>query len=102
MKLSRGVARFNKRVTNRIQGLYAWLIPPWVIILHRGRRSGRQYRTPILAFRRGRTLVVALVYGEESDWLRNVRDVGGRVIRVGAHTVGWQRSSRSSSSTKED
>jgi hypothetical protein len=25
MKLSRGVARFNKRVTNRIQGLYAWL-----------------------------------------------------------------------------
>jgi hypothetical protein len=29
MKMSRGVARFNKRVTNRIQGLYAWLIPPW-------------------------------------------------------------------------
>ena len=83
MKLSRGVARFNKRVTNRIQGLYAWLIPPWAIILHRGRRSGRQYRTPVLAFRRGRTLVVALVYGDESDWLRNVRDAGGRVIRAG-------------------
>jgi hypothetical protein len=29
MKLSRGAARFNKRVTNRIQGLYAWLLPPW-------------------------------------------------------------------------
>ena len=83
MKLSRGVARFNKRVTNRIQRLYAWLIPPWAIVIHRGRRSGRQYRTPILAFRRGRTLVVALVYGEEADWLRNVRDVGGRVIRAG-------------------
>ena len=83
MKLSRGVARFNKRVTNRIQALYAWLIPPWAIILHRGRRSGHQYRTPILAFRRGRTLVVALVYGEESDWLRNAREVGGRVIRAG-------------------
>jgi deazaflavin-dependent oxidoreductase (nitroreductase family) len=83
VKLSRGVARFNKRVTNRIQGLYAWLIPPWAIVLHRGRRSGHQYRTPILAFRRGRTLVVALVYGEESDWLRNVREVGGRVIRAG-------------------
>ena len=27
MKLSRGVARFNKRVTNRIQGVYAWLVP---------------------------------------------------------------------------
>jgi len=45
MKLSRGVARFNKRVTKRIQGLYAWLVPPWAVILHRGRRSARSART---------------------------------------------------------
>jgi deazaflavin-dependent oxidoreductase (nitroreductase family) len=83
MKLSRRAARFNKRVTNRIQGLYAWLIPPWAVILHRGRRSGRQYRTPLFAFRRGRTLVIALLYGEESDWLRNLRAGGGHVIRAG-------------------
>jgi deazaflavin-dependent oxidoreductase (nitroreductase family) len=82
MKLSRGVARFNKRVTNRIQGLYAWLVPPWAVILHRGRRSGRQYRTPLFAFRRGRTLVIALLYGEESEWLRNLH-AGGHVIRAG-------------------
>ena len=83
MKLSRGVARFNKRVTNRIQGLYAWLVPPWAVIVHRGRRSGREYRTPLFAFRRGRTLVIALLYGEESDWLRNLRPEGGHVIRAG-------------------
>lgn len=83
MKLSRGVARFNKRVTNRIQGLYAWLVPPWAVIVHRGRRSGRQYRTPLFAFRRGRTLVIALLYGEESEWLRNLRAGGGHVIRAG-------------------
>src|SRR5262249_14913415 len=83
MKLSRGVARFNKRVTKRIQGLYAWLVPPWAVILHRGRRSGRQYRTPLFAFRRGRILVIALLYGEESEWLRNLRAGGGHVIRGG-------------------
>jgi len=83
MKLSRGVARFNKRVTNRIQGLYAWLLPPWAVVLHRGRRSGRRYRTPLFAFRRGRTLVIALLYGQESDWLRNLRAGGGQVIRAG-------------------
>ena len=84
MKLSRGVARFNKRVTNRIQGLYAWLVPPWAVTLHRGRRSGRQYRTPLFAFRRSRTLVIALLYGEESEWLRNLRaGSGGHVIRAG-------------------
>ncbi len=89
MKLSRGVARFNKRVTNRIQGVYAWLLPPWAVILHRGRRSGRLYRTPLFAFRRDRTLVIALLYGSESDWLRNLRAGGGQVIRAGrTFTVG--------------
>jgi deazaflavin-dependent oxidoreductase (nitroreductase family) len=83
MKLSRGVARFNRRVTNRIQGLYAWLVPPWAVILHRGRRSGRRYRTPLFAFRRGRTLVIAVLYGQESDWLRNLRAGGGHVVRAG-------------------
>jgi deazaflavin-dependent oxidoreductase (nitroreductase family) len=73
MKLSRGAARFNRLVTNRIQGLYAWLLPPWAVILHRGRRSGRHYRTPLFGFRRDRILVIALLYGQESDWLRNLR-----------------------------
>ena len=83
MTFSRGLARFNKRVTNRIQGIYAWLVPPWAVILHRGRRSGRAYRTPLLAFRRERKLVVALLYGTESDWLRNLRAGGGQVVRKG-------------------
>lgn len=84
MKLSRRVARFNKVVTNRLQRVYAWLVPPWAVIVHRGRRSGRRYRTPVLAFRQERTLVIALLYGEESDWLRNLQAAGGgRVVRMG-------------------
>ena len=63
MQLSRRVARFNKLINNPIQGVYSWLVPPWAVILHRGRRSGRQYRTPLLAFRHDRTLVIALLYG---------------------------------------
>jgi deazaflavin-dependent oxidoreductase (nitroreductase family) len=84
MKLSRRIARFNKVVNNRIQRVYAWLVPPWAIILHRGRRSGRSYRTPVLAFRQEQALVVALLYGEESDWFRNLRAAGGgQVVRKG-------------------
>jgi deazaflavin-dependent oxidoreductase (nitroreductase family) len=83
MKLSRRVARFNKAINNPVQGLYAWILPPWAVILHRGRRSGRPYRAPVLAFRRDRTLIVALLYGEESDWLRNLKNGGGRVVRMG-------------------
>ena len=83
MKLSRRVARFNKLINNRVQGIYAWILPPWAVILHRGRRSGRPYRIPLLAFRRDRTLIIALLYGEQSDWLRNLRAGGGRVVRAG-------------------
>jgi deazaflavin-dependent oxidoreductase (nitroreductase family) len=84
MKLSRRVARFNKLINNPVQGVYAWLLPPWAIILHRGRRSGRRYRTPLLAFRHDDVLIVALLYGEESDWFRNLQVAGGgQVIRGG-------------------
>lgn len=83
MKLSRRVARFNTLINNRVQGLYAWLLPPWGVIVHRGRRTGRLYRTPVLAFRRDRTLVIALLYGEESEWVRNLRAGGGLIVRVG-------------------
>lgn len=84
MKLSRRIARFNNVVTNRIQGVYAWLVPPWAVILHRGRRSGRPYRTPVLAFRQERRLVIAALYGEESEWLWNLRAAGGgRIVRMG-------------------
>jgi hypothetical protein len=42
MHLSRRVARSNRVVTNHVQRVYAWLVPPWAVILHRGRRSGRR------------------------------------------------------------
>jgi deazaflavin-dependent oxidoreductase (nitroreductase family) len=83
VKLSRRVARFNKLINNPVQGTYAWLVPPWAILVHRGRRSGRWYRTPVLAFRQGGKLIVALLYGEESDWLANLRAGQGFVVRAG-------------------
>jgi deazaflavin-dependent oxidoreductase (nitroreductase family) len=86
MKLSRRIARFNTLINNPIQGMYSWLLPPWVVILHRGRRSGRQYRTPVMAFKLDRTFVIALLYGEESQWLRNLRAAGGGYVIRGGRT----------------
>ncbi len=83
VELPRRLARFNRAVTNPIQGRYAWLLPPWVVICHRGRRSGRLYRTPVNGFVRGRTLAVVVLYGERSDWVRNVLAGSGQVVRAG-------------------
>jgi deazaflavin-dependent oxidoreductase (nitroreductase family) len=83
-KLPRRLARFNRVVTNPLQGQFAWLLPPWAVICHRGRRTGRLYRTPVNAYKRGSVLAVVVLYGEESDWVRNVLAAGGgQVIRAG-------------------
>jgi deazaflavin-dependent oxidoreductase (nitroreductase family) len=83
ISLSRRVARFNRSVTNPIQSQYAWLLPPWAVICHRGRRSGRLYRTPVNAYRRGQTIAIVVLYGEQSDWVQNVLAGGGQIVRGG-------------------
>ena len=78
------VAKTNKRVVNPIQGMWAPWLPPWAVIVHRGRRSGAEYRTPVLAARSGSSLYVTLYYGSGAQWVRNLRAAGGgEVIRRG-------------------
>jgi deazaflavin-dependent oxidoreductase (nitroreductase family) len=83
IQLSRRVARFNRRINNPIQRQYAWLLPPWVILVHRGRKSGRTYRTPVNAFKKGDLLAVVVLYGEGSDWVQNVLAGQAQVVRAG-------------------
>lgn len=82
--MPRWLPRLNKVVLNRIQGLWAWVLPPWAVVVHRGRTSGREYRTPVLAFRRGGRVAVILFYGDHTDWVRNLltADQGG-LVRAG-------------------
>jgi len=52
-------------------------------IRHVGRRSGRTYTTPVSARRSGDMVAIALTFGNQSDWSRNVRAAGGGTIRIG-------------------
>ncbi len=84
MPLPRWVAQANRRGLNRIAGRFAGQVPPFALIRHQGRRSGAEYRTPVMAFAAGQRFVVALTYGAEADWVRNVRAAaGGTLIRRG-------------------
>jgi deazaflavin-dependent oxidoreductase (nitroreductase family) len=53
-----------------------WL-PGFGVVLHTGRRSKRQYRTPVNVFAAPGGYVVALTYGTDSDWVKNVLAAGG-------------------------
>lgn len=80
MQIPRAVAVFNKHINNRVQRLWAWVLPPWAILRHVGRKSGAVYRTPIIGFVYGDEFAVPLLYGEQSDWARNLIAADGGVL----------------------
>jgi deazaflavin-dependent oxidoreductase (nitroreductase family) len=73
----RWVAAFNLAVTNRITSRFADRLPGSGILTHVGRKSGRVYRTPVNVFRASEGFLVALTYGRESEWVKNVLAAGG-------------------------
>jgi deazaflavin-dependent oxidoreductase (nitroreductase family) len=73
----RWVAAFNLAVTNRITSRFAARLPGFGILTHVGRKSGTVYRTPVNVFRAPDGFLIALTYGRESEWVRNVIAAGG-------------------------
>lgn len=83
MPLSKGMARFNRAVTNRITRPFAARLGGFAVARHQGRMSGKTYETPFNAWRHDDWIVVALTYGADVDWLKNTRAAGASVILMG-------------------
>jgi deazaflavin-dependent oxidoreductase (nitroreductase family) len=47
------------------------------VVIHVGRKTRRQYRTPVMVFRRDNRFVIALTYGRDSQWVQNVLAANG-------------------------
>ena len=56
------------------------------VISHVGRRSGRIYQTPVVAAAHDDGFLIALPYGERTDWLKNVLAKGSATLRTGGKT----------------
>jgi deazaflavin-dependent oxidoreductase (nitroreductase family) len=56
------------------------------VVRHVGRRSGRTYETPVIAVQHDDSFLIALPYGERTDWLKNVLDKGSATIVTNGHT----------------
>ena len=78
----KSVARFNRVVTNRITRRFAGRVWGFAIVIHRGRRSGRLYRTPINLFRTPDGFLIALTYGRDSEWVANVLAARGGALET--------------------
>ena len=55
------------------------------VVRHAGRRSGRVYETPVTTARHEDEFLIALPYGERTDWLKNVLSKGAAVIVANGH-----------------
>jgi deazaflavin-dependent oxidoreductase (nitroreductase family) len=78
------LARFNRRLPNKVIGTVAGRrLSPVALMVHQGRRSGRQYRTPVMPLRLGDGFLVSLPYGPGRDWVANVLAAGRCTLQRG-------------------
>jgi deazaflavin-dependent oxidoreductase (nitroreductase family) len=66
-------------------------IGPFTIVRHVGRRSGRQYATPLLLAPIAGGFVAELTYGPNVDWFQNVMAAGRCTIVRGGKKIAIDR-----------
>jgi deazaflavin-dependent oxidoreductase (nitroreductase family) len=81
MPIPRTITQLNKRFLNKalvqLAG-HGWFVE----VEHVGRRTGRVYRVPIMAFDGGSVVTIALTYGRRVDWLANLTAAAGGRMRL--------------------
>jgi deazaflavin-dependent oxidoreductase (nitroreductase family) len=102
MHIPRFMRRVNRVLTNPIMGTFAWLVPPLAVVRHVGRKTGRAYRTPVIAFGSDAGVVIPMTYGRDVEWARNIIRAkrcelerrGRRVTLRNPRIVGFARAKR--------
>jgi deazaflavin-dependent oxidoreductase (nitroreductase family) len=87
MPIPRIVGQWNKVGLNRVTKRVAPWMPGLGVVIHRGRRSGRVYETPVNVFVAEDGYVIALTYGPDADWVKNVLAAGGCELRTRGRVI---------------
>ncbi|GHO49593.1 nitroreductase family deazaflavin-dependent oxidoreductase [Ktedonospora formicarum] len=73
-KDNKGLRNFVKRFVNPVlRNLARGSRGPFALLRHVGRRSGKTYEIPIMVWQVSDGFIIALTYGPQVDWLRNLR-----------------------------
>jgi deazaflavin-dependent oxidoreductase (nitroreductase family) len=73
------VRRLSNRLFLNISGRR---LRAYSIVKHVGRRSGRQYVNPVSVYPLGDGFVITILYGLDSQWVRNVLATGRLTLRT--------------------
>ena len=77
------VRKFNRRFLNQMMLKFAGG-RFFAVVYHQGRKSGHEYRSPVIALPTNDGFLIPLTYGSDTDWCRNARTAG-------EFTLKWQR-----------
>ena len=78
-ELLRAISRATAPISRPLAGHR--FLPLWAVLRHRGRRTGREYAVPVAIRATEEAFVIAIPFGERTQWVRNVVDAGGCTIR---------------------
>jgi deazaflavin-dependent oxidoreductase (nitroreductase family) len=87
MPIPRMVRQWNKVGLNQVTRHIAPWMPGFGVVVHRGRRTGRLYQTPVNVFATEDGYVIALTYGPDTDWVKNVLAASGCELRARGQVI---------------
>jgi deazaflavin-dependent oxidoreductase (nitroreductase family) len=75
------IDRLQMKYMNPVMRRIARYLPTFVVLNHRGRKSGKPYQTVVNAYRKGNVVAVLLGHGK-TDWVKNVLAAGEADLQV--------------------
>ena len=82
MPAPRWLAKANRAGFNRLARRVAPWAPGFGVVVHQGRQSGHTYRTPVNVFRTEGGFLIAMTYGPDTDWVKNVLAAGSCALET--------------------
>ncbi len=82
-KLPANIREFNKRFTNprMLRSVASGKRGNLGVLLHQGRKSGREYATPVRLDPIPGGFLVPMPYGTDTDWCKNIQATGEATVR---------------------
>jgi deazaflavin-dependent oxidoreductase (nitroreductase family) len=80
------IDRLQMKYMNPVMRRVAPFLPMFVVLKHRGRKSGKPYQTVVNAFRKGNAVAILLGHGN-TDWVKNLQAAGEADIQFRSRDV---------------
>lgn len=74
-----GLTKTFNKVALTIAG--SRIMPLYGVLIHRGRKSGKVFRTPVVVRGTQHGVIIPMPWGDTTDWYRNIVAAGGCGLR---------------------